>query len=60
MDSEAITKALLNFENIRSFQAHWKSKEIVLRFDNRQEMLQFIGFLEFYYATVEDMIEEEI
>lgn len=59
LNQEDITKTLLNFVNIRSFKVHWKSKEIVLRFDTRQEMAQFVSLMDLIFATEEDILEED-
>ena len=54
-----LTQILLTLELVRSFKAHWKSKELILRFDNRKEMTQFVSLMEMFYAIEEDILEEE-
>ena len=54
-----LTHVLLTLELVRSFKAHWKSKEVILRFDNRKEMTQFVSLMELFYAIEEDILEEE-
>lgn len=54
-----LTNFLLTLELVRSFKAHWKSKEVILRFDNRKEMTQFVSLMEMFYAVEEDILEEE-
>jgi len=54
-----LTNFLLTLELVRSFKAHWKSKEVILRFDNRKEMTQFVSLMEMFYAIEEDILEEE-
>lgn len=41
-----LTQILLTLELIRSFKVHWKTKEIVLRCDNRNDMLHITSLLE--------------
>jgi len=54
-----LTQILLTLELVRSFKAHWKSKEVILRFDNRKEMTRFVSLMEMFYAIEEDILEEE-
>ena len=54
-----LTYVLLTLELVRSFKAHWKSKELVLRFDTRKDMTQFSNLMELFYAIEEDILEEE-
>ena len=58
-DGLDLTYVLLTLELVRSFKAHWKSKELVLKFDNRKDMTQFTNLMEMFYAIEEDILEEE-
>jgi hypothetical protein len=54
-----VTHVLLTLELVRSFKAHWKSKELVLKFYNRDEMRQFVDLMNVMYCACEDILEEE-
>ena len=54
-----LTNLLLTLELVRSFRALWKSREVVLRFDDRKEMGQFVNLMDMVFAIEEEILEEE-
>lgn len=54
-----VTHVLLTLELVRSFKALWKSREVVLRFDNRKDMAQFVNLTDMIFAVEEEILEEE-
>ncbi len=54
-----ITNVLLTLELVNSFKAYWKSKEIILKFDNRKDMTQFSNLMEMFFAIEEDILEKD-
>lgn len=45
------------FELIKSFDAHWRSKTVELKFEERKEMKVFVDFMNYIYSTIEETNE---